>query len=349
MNIAEIFQKTTETRLLERLAEHRGLCFAGDAHTLDFLRSHPSLQGKPVEFAVFEPESRPPAGSQTLIAVSTSDEGALKTRIADTWGVAPLRLFGDVLVNLLAERDLLEPAPAPGPFPDRAYAIVTTPRSGSTLLSQMLASTGVAGQPKEHLRLPTQTLSRECGFDYIRLLRILAAERATPNRVFGTKLIVHFLEKHQPHGEDFGAVARAFKFINLVRMDRVAQAVSLHLAQSTGIWHVHNDQTRKVYDEKIKAIRIDQGHIDGVRAMHTEIRREEGSMAEIFDRWSIEPMLVEYERLSAEPQREIARVMDFIGVHEPYNYQERKTTSRKLRSDINQRLADAYRQAYGDA
>jgi LPS sulfotransferase NodH len=78
-------------------------------------------------------------------------------------------------------------APQAGTFPERVYAIVTTPRSGSTL---------------------------------------------------------RILEKHRPRGENFGAVARAFKFIDLVRMNRVVQAVSLHMAQTTGIWHVHNDQIR---------------------------------------------------------------------------------------------------------
>jgi LPS sulfotransferase NodH len=35
------------------------------------------------------------------------------------------------------------------PTPLSPYPICTTPRSGSTLLSELLAATGVAGRPKE--------------------------------------------------------------------------------------------------------------------------------------------------------------------------------------------------------
>lgn len=353
MNINRVFQVAAETRLLERLSEQEKVCFAGDAEAVDYIRLHPALHGRrrAFDFVALKSGSAVPTApfkGRVVVAVSTRDEQALSARLRAAWvGTTVLCLFSDVLVNLLAQLELLGRAPRAEAFPNRCYAIITTPRSGSTLLSQLLASTGVAGYPQEHLRLATQTLSCECGFDYVRLLRILAATRATPNGVFGTKLIMHFLEKHQAQRESFEAVARAFKFIKLVRVDRVAQAVSLHLARATGIWHLHDDRTRRIYDEKIGAIRIDQRHIDGVRAMYNEICREEALMVELFDRWRIAPMLVKYEQLMAYPEVEIGRVTDFLGIDEPYNHQAHRTTSKRLRSNINKGLADAYRQEYG--
>jgi LPS sulfotransferase NodH len=352
MNIEEIFGKIAETRLLERLAAHKHLCFAGDADLVDYLRGQASLGGGGGRrFLVLEAGQttlEPPPKAQALIALSRRDESAVQRRLRQVSALPVFRLFDDILVNLLTERDLLQTAPEAPPFPARCYAILTTPRSGSTLLSQLLASTGVGGRPREHLRLPTQTLSRECGFDYVRLLRILAAQRATSNGVFGTKLIAHFLEKHRVKGLPFDEVAKAFRFVSLVRVDRVSQAVSLHVAQSTGIWHVHDDRTRKVYAERLQAIQVDRAHIDGVRAMYNEIRREEGWMAQFLDRWSIRPLLVEYEALYADPDVQVKRVLEFLGIDDPYALQPRKTTSKQLRSDINQRLGAAYREAYGE-
>src|SRR5262249_15586129 len=72
------------------------------------------------------------------------------------------------------------------------YLICSTPRSGSTLLSTGLASTGRAGRPLEYLSQPYGVVFKERNG---RLLlpeywRFLVTRRTTPNGVFGMKM--HF-------------------------------------------------------------------------------------------------------------------------------------------------------------
>ncbi|MGD9573152.1 MAG: Stf0 family sulfotransferase [Thermoleophilia bacterium] len=51
--------------------------------------------------------------------------------------------------------------------PTSSYLICTTPRSGSTFLSEALASTGVAGRPEEYFQQLVDTGLQRCPVDYL--------------------------------------------------------------------------------------------------------------------------------------------------------------------------------------
>ena len=146
-----------------------------------------------------------------------------------------------------------------------SYIICTSPRSGSTLLCKLLASTGVAGKPDSHFHEP----SLERWLDYYdlrpdpavskkqRLSMIFAAaisEGSADTGIFGLRLQRHsfafFMKQlavlHPESDGEYGRFQAAFGrtlFVHLTRTDKVAQAVSYVKAQQTGLWHMAPDGT----------------------------------------------------------------------------------------------------------
>ncbi len=122
--------------------------------------------------------------------------------------------------------------------------IGSSPRSGSTLLGSLMASTGRMGQPGEYLH-PTvhaPALSRRLlgtmtdqPIPWDSYLTALRRVRTSPNGVFVIKS--HWRMYDAASREP--AVARFFQNARIIwirRDDKVAQAVSLYVARSTGVW-----------------------------------------------------------------------------------------------------------------
>src|ERR1700724_636380 len=128
------------------------------------------------------------------------------------------------------------------------YVIASTPRSGSSLLAAGLVATGVAGRPeeyftpdhigsyKEDLKLPMNC----SGAEYLAKVMAFAA---TENGVRGVKIHwrhVVVLARALGFRGDPGVVLEvlfpAAVFVNIVRADRRAQAISPFRAETTGQW-----------------------------------------------------------------------------------------------------------------
>lgn len=140
---------------------------------------------------------------------------------------------------MAADRDY--PAATP---PRVRYAILSVPRSGSTLLARALGASRRHGDPHEYLNpnaIDAWRTGRAAGeaFDLATYLSEIERRRTSPEGYFGIK--VHFRHFTLAYGDrafdaaaDF--VARQDRLIFIRRRDQVAQAVSYHAARSTGRW-----------------------------------------------------------------------------------------------------------------
>lgn len=79
-----------------------------------------------------------------------------------------------------------------------SYLICTTPRTGSTLLCGLLASTTVAGQPESYFREPDEQLwadrwdlarSSDGAFERADFVRAALAAGSTDNGVFAARIM----------------------------------------------------------------------------------------------------------------------------------------------------------------
>lgn len=171
------------------------------------------------------------------------------------------------------------------PEPEYRYCLVTTPRTGSTLLANVLSQLG-AGNPIEHVRAPLVYLINHGGYSFERVVGNLA-RIASRNEVFGTKFISTFL--HYLFGED-GApklaeylIARDYRVIFLKR-DLCDQAVSSYFASRSNLWHLFDK-------EKFTA--------------NEEVDYNFTSIHEIYQRFLKEQHLVERIGASIPPSRQI--------------------------------------------
>ena len=135
-----------------------------------------------------------------------------------------------------------------------SYLLCGTPRTGSTLLCGLLASTGVAGRPQSYFRQPDeQACARRLGvpvagdgsFDYPSFVRAARTSGSTPNGVFAARVMwgtMHrIVDGLAPAGgrRNLDVLADAFgplRLVHLRRDDVVGQAVSWARAEQTGYW-----------------------------------------------------------------------------------------------------------------
>lgn len=185
-----------------------------------------------------------------------------------------------------------------GTTPERGYIICSEHRSGSTLLCEWLASSGILGHPAEYLARTEDSiaLDRDPG-----LLGVLLARAMTANGVYGLKLF----------SQQFDVTMRArwltrlpnVRFIFLERRDLLGQAISLVRALQTQQYRAHEEAlAAPCYDEA---------------AIARQLRR----LAEANGRWRMyfarngaDVLWLTYEDMIADPVATIRAVAAHIDV-----------------------------------
>jgi LPS sulfotransferase NodH len=223
------------------------------------------------------------------------------------------------------------------PTPRVSYLVCATPRSGSTLLCDVLTRTGVAGRPQEYWEaLPGTGLPRQPR-EYLPALaegeldellppvhrgaplppfreRLEKAfhDGTTPNGVFGAKIMWGYL---RPVLDGLGAEPEEalpdLHYVLVRRRDKLRQAISLWRAIQTQQWrreHAADDGDggpELVYS----AAAID--------ALQGQLAEQEHA----WERWlaarPVHPLVLDYEDFAGRPQVAVAAVLRHLGLPVP--------------------------------
>ncbi len=229
------------------------------------------------------------------------------------------------------------------PRPERAYLVCATPRSGSTLLCELLRATGIAGRPLEHFEVmrhsgvprrpreyfegvhdprilghlpplpPPATMTAEAPETWwARVLR----EGSTANGVWGAKVMWGHVDDLVARaralagldGADLAAVLRALlgdvAFVHVTRGDTVAQAVSLWRAVQTDAWRAGGDGGTEAADYVFEGI-------DHLRHMLDD---HDAAWRDWFAEHGLTALEVDYDALSADPRGVTAGVLRGLGL-----------------------------------
>ena len=366
MNLAQTFQTVEETRFLKRLSLEERLLFIGEAQPLGYIQDFLS-QAKPIDSNYYLSiatdnldalQTNLPTWHhyQAIIIVSWQQEdwlwSEIKQRLASGSVSLPIvRLFADVFINLMCNRQLFQHTSDILIRPKISYAIMTTPRSGSTHFCELLDSTNIAGYPMEHLRFATQELAINCNFDYIRFLYNLMQYQITSNQVFGTKFISHFLFELKKTKFEFKQIFKAIdKFILLIRKDKVAQAVSLVIAQKTNIWHIRNNinssnSSYQDYNSQLKNIAIDDSLMAEIDQKQKFINHQEKQLQKMLENHQKNFLTIYYEDIVANPHAEVNRVLNFLEIDLPQGFNlQLNSKIAKMSASISQEIIRQYRQ-----
>ena len=238
-----------------------------------------------------------------------------------------------------------------------SYLICSTPRTGSTLLCGLMASTKVAGRPESYFRQPDEQLwaarwdivrSSDGVFEYSEFVRAALAAGRTANGVFAARIMWGTLDylidrlgpvHPAPAGGDFDLLNLTFGhtgFIHLHRDDVLAQAVSWYRAEQTNVWH-QTDQEESKQPEQEPRFDFDQ-----IRKFVKTIEEHNSAWREWFASVGIQPHIVRYEDLDADPIGVAREVLDFLGLKLPPGHLI-KTRHRRMADELNARWIDRYR------
>lgn len=238
-----------------------------------------------------------------------------------------------------------------------SYLICTTPRTGSTLLCGLMASTKVAGHPESYFREPDEQLwvarwniaqASDGAFERSEFVRAALAAGRTDNGVFAARImwgtLDHLFDRLRavhpaPAAGDFDLLNLAFghtRFVYLHREDVLAQAVSWHRAEQTNVWH----QTDR--EEPKQPAREPRFDFDEIRGLVRTIEEHNAAWRAWFASVGIQPHTVRYEDLDADPVGVAGEVLDFLGLELPPG-RPIETRHRRLADELNAYWIDRYR------
>ena len=235
------------------------------------------------------------------------------------------------------------------------YMVCANPRTGSSLLCELLAGSGVAGAPVEYFQEGFQRrgwyLQLNCT-DLDDYRTKLLSQRSTPNGVFGFKahwsqfsnLLMHLTgipgtspEAFTRWRQSLDDALRCRRFIYVTRQDIVQQAVSLAIARHTGVWYDHGQPVANVKDMPFDAEAIDRAvdYILEGRAMWRAF----------FEQASVDALLVRYEDLVGDRDATLSRVIDYLGLELPDPIDTQAVVRlRRQANDASEALVSRYRQ-----
>jgi LPS sulfotransferase NodH len=220
------------------------------------------------------------------------------------------------------------------------YLIATIPRTGSSLLCELLRRNGL-GDPKEHFNY----WFGNSGFCFAlanatpteQYLEAMEA-RDTRDGVFSTKIMADWLEYMRgnmrtptPHdGAMFQTLFPGRPVIFLTRQDRVLQAISMVRAKKSEQFWRFKDESPANWDGKINLLEIHQ-HISFTVT-------SEGRWRTLFHQAGITPLHLTYEELTADPSATLVRIFSHLGRPAPARFdittdlaQQRDELSEKIR------------------
>jgi LPS sulfotransferase NodH len=216
------------------------------------------------------------------------------------------------------------------------YIICGTPRTGSTLLCGLLASTRTAGDPHsfyrrqdkaewaEEWKLPHPDTMSAHDFDVAYLQAAISAGKGGTS-IFGLRLMRENLDElsaildriYPSLPSDKARFEKAFGrvlYMHLSRENKLAQAISLIKAEQTGLWHIAPDGTEI---ERVAPAQEPQYDFKRIQRELAELEAYDAAWNVWFAEQGIVPLRIGYERLSADPAAALASICEALGVPLP--------------------------------
>lgn len=216
----------------------------------------------------------------------------------------------------------------------KTYLLASSPRSGSHYLGHLLWETGDLGSPLEyfhprHLKKWKEKLNTR---DEVTVFRRILARRTSPTGWFGVKA----------HWAQFSIVRDSVqlqklfgfeKYILITRRDKLAQSISLVLAQATKAW-ISFQKTQEAPEYDFVAIQ---------RGMK-QLEAQEAQWKNYFVSCGIEPIIVEYEDLVADPRAVVQSIRSSFGINSAVAPRESLEMPEKQGGEINDEWQQRYLQ-----
>ncbi len=224
--------------------------------------------------------------------------------------------------------------------PEKILLMLFPSRSGSNYFGQLISSTGWFEEVAEsfnHLQL-AKVRERKGLADTHEAVQWMIDNRGTPH-AFGFKAGFFVLTGAVETGFLSEVIERA-EVVLLRRRDRVAQAISLVKGKMSGRMHSGQPLERPLDDSDYDG--------DAIRRHVLNIQRTEAKLADCAERLGKDAPLFYYEDICADPEANVVKVCDLLGLQMPENYEPTKVRLKVLRDELSERWADRFREDYPD-
>lgn len=253
-----------------------------------------------------------------------------------TWSDFPTE--GEINTNRRAER-------LSAPLPEREFIIFFTPRSASSMLSDLARRTGALGKPNE-LFNPNHMANIARALDATDLNSYVEIARRSQQRggSFGFKIAYPQLDAVFPSEQAFLDHFPVSKTFWLVREDIVAQAVSLYKMQKTKLAHSPTSTPEE------RAVRETAVEYNGSEIQHwlNHIRRAEEATERLITNAGLTPLRMSYERNTALKPNQLANVMvRHLGLR-TMRLPGVESAHSKIATELNTSFCDQFRVDYAD-
>jgi LPS sulfotransferase NodH len=219
------------------------------------------------------------------------------------------------------------------------YVVCATPRTGSTLLCQLLESCDAMGRPREVFNIKSTVrrfasrnglLDAQSNIEIGSYLRCLFQAGTTPNGVFGAKVLFTQLAPFLEF-ETVRQFLRTSHFIYLTRTDIVAQAVSRHVARETGNWGVRSsDSLDERAQQNGNVLSYSQSKIQDLL---DDIGRQNRGWLEFFAVNEIDFLSVTYEQIVSDANAVCQEICRHCGVRVDHEFSIERPGIRSQGSD----------------
>jgi LPS sulfotransferase NodH len=231
-----------------------------------------------------------------------------------------------------------------------SYAICTTPRSGSNFLAELLSNTEVMGSPREFLNVDAfiwafadkrNLLAAPDTIEISAYLHEIAERFATPNGIFGIKLLFDQLEPYLPL-RTLRAFLAQLRFVWLYRQDVVAQASSLYIAQTTDEWTWDDQQANLQREGALRRADIVYDRAT-LRANVEALTWQNARWLEFFSVNRVEYLPIAFEEVVNAPRVGCEMIATFCGISLPSSFNSHTRENKRQGDDVNERLAESFR------
>ena len=194
------------------------------------------------------------------------------------------------------------------------YAILSSQRSGSTMLGRVLYETKLAGDPQEYFNPPLLALERKrtgnAALTMGQFMQAMERRRTSPNGVFGLKThyaqLLAAFNTDKPNENVLRFLRRAEKLIWIRRRDRIGQAISQAVAIKTNVWSSEDSRFQREPDVKIHPFEL----INTLRI----VSRDDVGWEQLIPAAKLQVHEVWYEDLVNDYENQARAVLRYLGI-----------------------------------
>lgn len=199
------------------------------------------------------------------------------------------------------------------------YLILSSPRTGSTMLAAALNATGKAGNVKEYFHLSTlaeRGNPEQTKQDMLAYYGDVVSASTSGNGVFGMKL--HFNQFHHVFGGKTIGMGSGVSFLRsfdrhvlVYRRDKVLQAISELIATKTDLWNTSDLKAAG----RARAEFTDTDIPLLAKIMSRQLS-EEYAWRSLLQDFAIAAHEIAYEDLTAEPDVQLSKLAAYLAIPE---------------------------------